>query len=291
VGTLCGAEPRPVRDLVTTGNGTTSTPRHRVATAVRHRVHTAWRHRRLFTEIVACRINGQGVCLLVARDAAGSYSPADGVSRLCLVLRVRLYIVVVDFATAGPAGFAGGRESLEPSGKWWNSGVFEHSRSRGDPTTWQLRDAPDWIHDTITRSWWPGECVAGVPRVAYPGERVVQHYSELGLPLRRDEYDTTGLVVRSVDLHPNTGRPVGHRYFDTTGVCWLSTTLDSDGRPTGPVRQHRPNAVTHHSLLAAQCSWLDEHLQELPRARVLAIGPRARLLRDEFTTPEREMLN
>src|SRR5699024_12293723 len=95
VGTLCGAEPRPVRDLVTTGNGTTSTPRHRVVTAVRHRVHTAWRHRRLFTEIVACRINGQGVCLLVARDAAGSYSPADGVSRLCLVLRVRLYIVVV----------------------------------------------------------------------------------------------------------------------------------------------------------------------------------------------------
>src|SRR5699024_9518892 len=158
---------------------------------------------------------GRAVCLLVARDNAGSYCPAKGMSRLCLALGVRFHVVVVDFDTAGPLGLAGGRDSVQPGGKWWCRRLFEQASSRGGRPGWHLPHGTDWVYDPTTGSWWPGRCVAGVPRVAYPDERTVQHYTELGVPLRRDEYDTAGRVVRSVDLHPSTGRPVRHRYFDT----------------------------------------------------------------------------
>ena len=91
-----------------------------------------------------------------------------------------------------------------------------------------------------------------------------------GAIMRRHELDDGGRLARIIDVDPETGDDVTHRYIADNGSCWLSVPLDATG-PGGPVRQFMPAAHTYSTLTDVHATWVRTRLPQ--RSSVRAAGP------------------
>lgn len=123
--------------------------------------------------------------------------------------------------------------------------------------------------------WMPGRYRDGLPTLAvetHPAGARVEHYGPAGLPVRRDELDQTGALVRVIDLN-SAGAEVAHRYFDGSGACWLSVGV-RNGEPGRVVRQ-LPRPAEYSDLAAAQAEWASRRVAAAVRPIVVSAGPKS----------------
>jgi hypothetical protein len=102
----------------------------------------------------------------------------------------------------------------------------------------------------------------------------VDYFGSVGEPLRRDEIDADRKLVRIVDLHPDTGREVTHRY-PIGDTCWLSVWVNENGT-LGPVQQHLPAPREFTSLGALQAQWVDQVVSRTARPILIAANSESR---------------
>lgn len=100
---------------------------------------------------------------------------------------------------------------------------------------------------------------------------IVEEYNSTGEPVRREEIDHDGRLIRIVDLHPADGREVTHRYVNADGECWLSVWVDPEDGTLGPAQQHRGDVREFPTLRAAQAAWV-AGLISGPTPRILVSG-------------------
>lgn len=84
--------------------------------------------------------------------------------------------------------------------------------------------------------------------------RTVHHYGHAGLPVRREEIDEHGGLVRVVDIDAGSGRDIEARYLDAGGGTWLSVQIGQDGKRKQLV-QYRPSERRFPGFRAAQRHW------------------------------------
>jgi hypothetical protein len=114
---------------------------------------------------------------------------------------------------------------------------------------------------------------SGTPALAVdekPTGSIVEHYGTLGQPVRRDEIDAEGRLVRIVDIHPDTGRDVTHRYPMGDDTCWLSVWVNATDGSLGPAHQHLPAPREFASLRAVQARWIDQVAARTARPVLIA---------------------
>lgn len=100
---------------------------------------------------------------------------------------------------------------------------------------------------------------------------IVEEYDGSGEPVRREEIDQDGKLIRLVDLHPADGREVTHRYLNADGECWLSVWVDPERGTLGRTQQHRGDVREFPTLRAAQASWVAGQISG-PTPRILVSG-------------------
>jgi hypothetical protein len=122
--------------------------------------------------------------------------------------------------------------------------------------------------------------------------RTVEYYGPAGEPVRRDEIDAGGRLIRIVDVHPDTGHVVTHRYPMGDDTCWLSVWVDPESGTLGPAHQHLPAPREFASLRAAQAHWVDEVVSRTARPILIAAElPSQQVLQlVEHTSPIRRAL-
>ncbi len=121
--------------------------------------------------------------------------------------------------------------------------------------------------------WMPGRYRDGLPMLAietHPAGARVEHYGPAGLPVRRDELDQDGTLVRVVDLD-SSGAEVAHRYFNGSGACWLSVGVRD--RVPGRVLRQLPGPAEYRDLAAAQAEWASSRVAAAVRPVVVSAGP------------------
>lgn len=175
---------------------------------------------------------------------------------------VPVEVLVLDFDPSGeqwPVAHPepGGFPSHVVVRRFWRDAVPEAGGSAPRYSTVTLTPAP--VPGPAEGQWRTGYLRRGAPVLAIDrvgAGTVVEHTNAAGLPLRREEIDAEGRLVRIVDLHPVTGQPVSHRYIGADGTCWLSVWIDPvSGRP-GRTQRHRSPLREFPSYSAAQADWV-----------------------------------
>lgn len=131
--------------------------------------------------------------------------------------------------------------------------------------------------------WLRGYYRDGSPALAVAdraGWTIVEHLASGGRRVRRDEIDPDGRLVRLVDLHPTTAGPVGHRYLDSDGRCWLSVRLDPDSGEAGPAHRHVGELRAFDGMRDCQAEWVAGLLAAAGRSRLVVSGPVAQHVAD-----------
>lgn len=103
------------------------------------------------------------------------------------------------------------------------------------------------------------------------GATIVEDYDGFGEPVRREEIDQDGKLIRLVDLHPSDGREVTHRYLNADGECWLSVWVDPEDGRLGRTQRHRGDVREFPTLRAAQAAWVAGQISG-PTPRILVSG-------------------
>lgn len=125
-------------------------------------------------------------------------------------------------------------------------------------------------------TWRTGYYRDGFPVLGVTENRaasMVDHY-EAGLPAWREELDSSGRLIRIVDLHPGTQEEVSHRYLDSAGECWLSVWVEADGT-LGRTQRHRGTVREFPTYREAQADWVVELMADATRSRILVSGSAA----------------
>lgn len=85
----------------------------------------------------------------------------------------------------------------------------------------------------------------------------VTYHADGGGEEAREHFDPRGRLTFVEHFNPETGKGVLRRWFDSSGHCWLTCWLNTNGTPTMSVR-HRPapRAYDHFGYCVAE--WVDE---------------------------------
>ncbi|SNR76946.1 hypothetical protein SAMN06265360_11856 [Haloechinothrix alba] len=229
---------------------------------------------RLCGLVLALRVRRHRVYVLVAGAETAPLRTAVRCVRFAAGLRAPAELVVMDYSNdPAAAGALAGAPAGVAVRLFWRDAAPDGGGATPRYTS-GTADAPEPHPGSLERSWDTGYYQAGRPTMAVT-ERgrttAVEHYQHGSMPSRRDEIDERGRLVRTVDLHPATGRAVTHRYLDTSGRCWMSVWIDTDGT-VGRAQRHRPVATEFPSLRSAQAEWLASLLETERRHTVLAVG-------------------
>lgn len=87
----------------------------------------------------------------------------------------------------------------------------------------------------------------------------IDHHDFVQRTTSRDYFEPGGRLVRTDNVHPETGVARVRRWYDRAGDCWLTMSLAADGKPTSAVR-HLPFAAAYDNVGACFAKWVDEVL-------------------------------
>lgn len=240
-----------------------------------HRTRRRAERARLLAMMLTARLRDVPVFLLVSGTERFSAAMVRRL-RVAAGRRAGLQVLVLDFAphaTAAKAALAKLPIDLHVKRFWLDAAPGGGGCTPRHSTDGLVRRPVPGPKDT----WHTGYYRDGYPVVGvteHPGATMVDHY-EAGLPAQRDEIDSSGRVIRIVDLHPDTGHEVTHRYLDSSGDCWLSVWVESDGT-LGRTQRHRGKVREFPSFRAAQADWVRELAPGSTPPRLLASGSSAR---------------
>jgi hypothetical protein len=252
------------------------------------RTRTQVRRARLVGYVLAQRAQGRGICVLVSGITAKGLAAAAHAARTARRVRIPVEVLVLDFVH-GPTL----EETLAtfpadvPVRRFWRAAAPGGGGATPRHSTATLTQAP--VPDPEAGGWRSGYYRAGKPVLAMTGQAgatTVDHYGPDATPVRRDEIDGRGKLVRVIDLHPATGREVTHRYLDVEGACWLSVEVNAGKGTPGRTQQHRPRVREFPSFRAAQADWVAGYLRAAVRPqRILAAGKIGRAIAQAIDEP------
>ena len=190
---------------------------------------------------------------------------------------IHVEVLLVDYDADLDAGFVAAVERGEiPAGvvvrRFWRDAVpgAGLARPRHTTTGFVAEPAPagragEW-HTAFYR--------AGIPVLAVnktsAAAKTVEFYGRLGQSVRREEIDAGGNLVRIVDVHPDTGQAVTHRYPTGHDTCWLSVWVNPEDGSLGPAFQLLPAPRSFPSLTAAHAQWVDQVVSRTARPVLIA---------------------
>jgi hypothetical protein len=222
--------------------------------------------------MLAQRARGRRVYVLLAGGRKAALSGTVRSVRLTAALRLPAEIYVLDFNRTVEEALAA-LPTKVPVRRFWRDAAPAGGGVM--PRSVTVESSAEPVPGNDAGGWRSGYYLAGTPVVAItnePGSKSVLHYGTHGAPVRREQIDGGGRLVRVVDIHPATGRDVTHRYLNSDGRCWLSVWLDADGRTPGRTLQHHPMPRELASFRAAQAEWIADQGTATSRVRMLVAG-------------------
>lgn len=222
----------------------------RVVGRLKRRSLRAVRTGAVSVRLLARRRRWRGIYLLASgEELAALPEPAIDRMREAVAAGVPVEVLVLDHAIeATPRRLPSGVDVR----RFWEDAAPGHNAyapgvERFDAATARPVPKPDG-------GWVRGRYRDGLPVVAVDtnaaGTRV-EHYGPSGLPVRREELDERGRLVRIIDLDASNGAEVAQRYFDASGACWLSV----GGGARGRALRHLPTPLEYPSFAAVQAEW------------------------------------
>jgi glycosyltransferase involved in cell wall biosynthesis len=101
--------------------------------------------------------------------------------------------------------------------------------------------------------------------VAGGGLHRIQYFDAARRCTAREQYDRHGRLVFVDQFDVNIGKPTLRRWFNRSGACWLTSWLNSSGRPAATVR-HLPAPVAYANHGQCVAEWVDKVLADVDAA-------------------------
>ena len=230
------------------------------------------------------RLRRTGVFVVVSLDRPGGQSSSALIPSVNTAVAAGLpvEVLLVDYDQSLDGQFAANVEQGEiASGvrlrRFWREAVPGAGTAEPRHTTEGLVAEP--APGAQPGEWRTAFYRCGIPVLAIderPAGRTIEYFGAMGKPIRRDEIDADGNLVRIIDVHPETGREVTHRYPMGANTCWLSVWANPQDGSLQSAYQHLPTPRTFVSLRAVQAQWVDQIVAGTARPIVVAASPESR---------------
>ena len=219
----------------------------------------------------AIRRRERGAVYVVLGQVPARDDPARQALLSCLRIfanaGVHVHLLLLDYVGDADQAISGLRDhGLSPAAAtvkiFWrdasptgDGGAYAQPMAGTQPTT-AVRMPGSPSHTMYFRDGLPVIAVTGGGRAV-----AVEHFGSFGAPVRRDDYDERGRLVRTQELVEDTGEVATYRYLDGDGSCWLSAWIDHVSGRSGPLQQHRPTRREFATYSDVWAYWVTRQLR------------------------------